>query len=179
MYEFQERLRKLQSKNRLNTFKNLVIGFVVLAIFVSIFIRAEAPLERVGFGLWILGTLVLVFPHVVALWNGAQGGDPTELGMTTGLRFYRRLLEPHRAYAKWTAVSLLLIFFGMMLILIPMVSRQIADPNSRVSIRNILPFSLILVTWGVSFVLLRRRQQRWLRRELELLSTLETEHPQS
>ena len=179
VHDFQEKLRKLQSKTRRDALKNLLIGFVIIAIFVSIFARAVAPLERFAFGLWILGTLAAVIPYVNALRNGKQRGNPAELAMTTGIGFYRRLLEPQREYEKWTALCLLLIFFGLMVMLVPMVSNQIANPNARVSIRNILPFSLILVAWGISFVVLRRRHQKWLRRELELLSTLEREHPRT
>jgi hypothetical protein len=74
------------------------------------------------------------------------------------------------------AVFLLLMFFGVLLVVVPMVSRQIEDPNSPVSIRNILHFSILMVGWGISFIFMRRRQQRWIRRELELLSMLEKEN---
>jgi hypothetical protein len=47
------------------------------------------------------------------------------------------------------AVFLLLIFFSMILILIPFVVNQLENPNSRASIRNILPFSALLILWAV------------------------------
>ena len=178
LHEFQEKLRKLQSKSRRESIRSILIGLAVLIVFVSFFVRVEAPLERFAFGLFILGTLAATVPYVSALWKGPQRENPApDLGMTTGIRFYKRLLEPQRTYETWTAVCLFLIFFGVMLILLPMVAAQIENPNSRVSVRNILPFSLILVAWGVSFVIMRRRRLRWLRREWELLSTLEKENP--
>ena len=73
-------------------------------------------------------------------------------------------------------VFLLLMFLGVLLIVLPMVSKQIEDPNSRVSIRSILPFSILMIGWAISFIFMRRRQQRWIRRELALLSILEKEN---
>ena len=177
LHEFREKLRRLQSKSRRDSLKSLVIGLAVLGVFVAILVRTEAPLERFALGLFALGTLAAVFPHFIALWKGARRGNPApDMAMTTGIEFYRRLLEPQRTYETGAAVCLLLIFFGLMLILLPAVSHQIENPSSRVSIRNILPFSIILIIWGVSFVVLRRRHQRWRRRELDQLSTLEKEN---
>jgi hypothetical protein len=94
---------------------------------------------------------------------------------TSGVDYYRRLLDPQRSMEKWTAVCLLLIFFGLMLILLPMTARLIDDPNRPAPIIRILPFSILAVAWGIATILGRRRHQRWVRRELEFLSALERE----
>ena len=65
---------------------------------------------------------------------------------------------------------------AVLLVLLPMLSKQIEDPNSRVSIRSILPFSILMIGWAISFIFMRRRQQRWIQRELELLSMLQKEN---
>jgi hypothetical protein len=177
LQDLRERLRRLQAKSRREGVGETVIGLAVLAVFAAVFVRADAVLERFAFGLFILGTLAAVVPHTVQAWrNRRRENLAPEMAMTTCIQFYRRLLEPNRTYEQWTAVCLLLIFFGMMLILLPMVSSQIQNPTSGVALRNILPFSLILVFWGVSFILIRRRHQRWLRRELEILAALEREN---
>ena len=177
LHEFREKLRKLQSKSKYTSLTNLLVGLAIVVILSSYLWRAEAPLERFAFSLFILGNLAFLLPHSVALWKGARRGNPApDIAMTTGIQFYRRLLAPQRTFEKGMAVGLLLIFFGMMLFMIPEVSRAIQNPNSRVSIRNIMPISIILVAWGVSAIVLRRRHQRWLRRELEMLSALEREN---
>ena len=177
LHEFRENLRKLRAKSRREGLRNMVLGAGVLALFTLTFGQATAPLQRFSFVLIVLGTVAAVVPDVLALWRGVRSSNPApDIAMTTGIQFYRRLLEPQSTRDTWNAVCLLLIFFSLMLILLPGVSNQIENPNSRVSIRSILPFSLILVAWGVSFIVLRRRQQRGLRRELEMLSTLEKEN---
>jgi hypothetical protein len=178
LQEFQARLRKLQSKSKHDGAKNIIVGIGIVSIFAFNFFRTEAPLNRFALLLFILGTVIGVIPHILALKAGiGSATSADDVAMSSGIQFYRRLLEPRRTYDKWTAVCLLLIFFGVVLILVPTVSRQIADPNSNTSIRNILPFSVIAVVWCVSFFVFRRRHQRWLQRELELLSALEKENP--
>ena len=177
LHEFREKLRKLRSKSRREGLRNLVLGAGVLVLFTLTFGQATAPLQRFAFVLIVLGTVAAVVPDVLALWRGVRSSNPEpNIAMTTGIQFYRRMLEPQSARDAWTAVCLLLIFFSLMLILLPEVSNQIENPNSRVSIRSIIPFSLILVAWGISFIVLRRRQLRALRRELEMLSTLERDN---
>jgi uncharacterized membrane protein (DUF485 family) len=174
---FHVRLRMLQSKSKRHSVRSVLIGLVVLAIFAVVLARTQAPLERFALALFILGTLTIMCPHVLTLWRGAQVANrEPDIAMTPGIDYYRRLLEPQRAYDSWTAVFLLLMFFGVLLVLLPMVSKQIEDPNSRVSIRSILPFSILMIGWAISFIFMRRRQQRWIRRELELLSILEKEN---
>lgn len=178
LQDLRERLRQLQAKSRREGIRETAIGLAVLAVFSVVFARADAPLERFAFGLFISGTLAAFLPHTVQAWkNRRRGNLAPEMALTTCIQFYRRLLEPRRTYEKWTAVCLLLVFFGMMLILLPMVSNQIENPASQVSVRSILPFSIILALWGLTFILMRRRHQRWLRRELEILSALEKENP--
>jgi uncharacterized membrane protein len=175
--EFQERLRRVQSISRRQSLRSLAIGLAVLIFFVSALMRTEAPLAQFALGLFIIGVLAAVLPHVVTLWKGAQQRNPaSDMALTTSIQFYRRLLEPQRIYERGVAVFLLLAFVGMLLLIIPVVARQIEDPNSRISLRPWVPFLVILLGWGVAFLTVRRRQQRWVRRELELLSTLEKEN---
>jgi len=178
--EFQERLRNLRSQSRRKSLSNVGIGSVVLLVFVRFLMRTEAPLAQFAISLWILGLVAAILPHVVTLWKGAVRENPApDMAMTTGLQFYRRLLEPQPFYEKGVALFLLLAFIGVMLLLIPSVARQIEDPNSRVSLRPWVPFLVIIVAWGVTYIAVRRRQQRWVRRELDLLSNLERENPRT
>ncbi len=178
LHDFQERLRKLRIKSRRDGVKTLVIGAVSLVILISIFLRTDELLQRFAWGLMILGVGIAMVPHVIGLWKGAQMGNPAPgMAMTTGIQAYRQLLRPRRSEETWGALTLLLTLFGLMLILLPMVAGLLNDPNREAPFVRILPFSLILVAWGVSFVIGRRRRQAWLRRELELLSNLEKENP--
>jgi len=53
---------------------------------------------------------------------------------------------------------------------------ELLDTPGPPDLRPWIPFLLLLVFWGIGFIVLGRRGRRWLRRELETLDALEKEN---
>jgi hypothetical protein len=105
------------------------------------------------------------------MWSAAMPGD---LGLKTGLQACRLEIERQRDLARrvlvWSFAPLMLTVatFILALALIPTGGRGIF-PNG-------LPFLIVLVVWIVSFFVLRSREQRKLKREIDELKDIEMEN---
>ena len=105
------------------------------------------------------------------MWSAAMPGD---LGLKTGLQACRLEIERQRDLARrvlvWSFAPLMLTVatFVLALALIP--------PRGRGIFPNGLPFLIVLVVWIVSFFVLRSREQRKLKREIDELKDIEMEN---
>jgi hypothetical protein len=105
------------------------------------------------------------------MWSAAMPGD---LGLKTGLEACRLEIARQRDLARrvlvWSFAPLMLTVatFVLALALIP--------PRGRGIFPNGLPFLIVLVVWIVSFFVLRSREQRKLKREIDELKDIEMEN---
>ena len=105
------------------------------------------------------------------MWSATMPGD---LGLKTGLEACRLEIARQRDLARrvlvWTFAPLMLAVatFVLALTLIP--------PRGRGIFPNGLPLLIVLVVWIVSFFVLRSREQRKLKREIDELKDIEMEN---
>ena len=174
--ELREKLRTLQSKTRWRMIMNGIIGLTCLAVFINVFIKAPVPNGRWGWGLVILGTLCIMVPTVsLAFRRDLPQTFETDAALTTSLNFYRRILDRQRSLrlpGKWNALGLFFLFAGLFVMVAPVALSQFQRPGPS-GLRNWIPFFLILVAWGISYILIGRRTRQSLRREYEALDALE------
>ena len=67
----------------------------------------------------------------------------------------------------------MLMFGGTMILVSGVVIASLRHPAP---LKAILPFCLILAAWGISYIVIGRRQRLWIKRELETLDLLEKEN---
>jgi hypothetical protein len=192
LIQLREKLQHLHQRIRLRTGISAGSGLLILAFFVRNFFRTESVIERVGWGLTILGTLCVLLPVIYQnhriMWSGNLAFNA---GMTTCLSFYRSILLSYsHAIALLdrqqriigprllTDGGTLLLLAGLGALLIRPVQRyyQLLQAPGPPSLRPWIPFLILLVIWGASFITLRRRQKAWLQREFESLEALEKEN---
>ena len=99
--QLREQLRHLHRKIRLQTALRSGIGLVVLDVFVRRFLSAKDLIERIGWGLPIVGTLCLVVPLIYENHKMMRSGNLSfNAGLTTCLNFYRHTLERQRIIGR-------------------------------------------------------------------------------
>jgi Kef-type K+ transport system membrane component KefB len=174
--ELREKLRTLQSKTRWWMIVNSIIGLTCLAVFISIFIKTTVPDGRWGWGLVIVGTLCIMVPTVsLAFKGGLPQTFEADAALTTSLEFYRRILDRQRTLrlpGNWTALGLFFLFAGLFVMVAPIALATLQRPSPS-SLNPWIPFAMILVAWGISYILIGRRTRAWFRREYEALDALE------
>src|SRR5262249_50085873 len=109
-----------------------------------------------------------------------RGNLSINAGLTTSVGFYREILEDKRRSrqglpGRLYSTGVLLVLAGLFVIVLPVGLSQLNEPGFSV-IRAWIPFSLLLVVGGAFFLTLRRRDRRWLRREMDTLASLEKEN---
>jgi hypothetical protein len=179
--QLREQLRHMHRKMRLQTAFRSGVGLVILDFFVRRFISAKDLIERIGWGLPIVGSLCLVVPLIYENHKMRLSGNLSfNAGLTTCLTFYRKTLERQRILGRRWLFSLgtILLFAGLVALLVRPIQwtyRHLQEPGSP-NLLSWIPFLIILALWGISFMVLRRRRRAWLQREFENLEALEKEN---
>jgi hypothetical protein len=177
----REQLRQMHRKIRLQTAFRSGVGLVVLDFLVRRFLSAKDLIERIGWGLPIVGSLCLVVPLIYENHKMRISGNLSfNAGLTTCLTFYRKTLERQRILGRrWLfRLGTILLFAGIAVLLVRPLQwtyRHLHEPGSP-NLLSWIPFLVILVLWVISFMVLRRRRRAWLQREFENLKALEKEN---
>jgi hypothetical protein len=163
--EIQKKVRKVQLRNQLS----VLSGLVALFFFGRAFMQSQMFFWRIAWGMVILGTL-----HMMVVlgktWSGALKRDAA---LKTSVQFYRSRLNRWREFRRRSGVGLVLMLSGTMILVGGVAIESLRQPAPP---KAILPFCLILAAWGVSYIIIGRRQRRWIKRELETLELLEKEN---
>jgi peptidoglycan/LPS O-acetylase OafA/YrhL len=78
---------------------------------------------------------------------------------------------------RFSEIGTIFLLVGLIVLLLPVIANYYEfDKTGPPDLRPWIPFLLLLVLWGIGFIVLSRRGRRWLRRELETLAALEKEN---
>jgi hypothetical protein len=158
--EIREKLHALETKKRIEALTLIVVGLLLCPGFGLMAVRVQEMIPRIG---WCGVSLWCLF----SAWRGYRLlRAPKPLAASapaTSLEFYRGELEKRRDRLRksWGEAGLTWLFAALALIILPEVKQWL---------RNGLPFLALLTVWLVAFFLIRKRQTRRLREEIEALS---------
>ena len=179
--QLREQLRHLHRKIRLQTAFRTGAGLIILDFFVRRFLSARDLIERIGWGLPIVGSLCLVVPLIYENHKMMRSGNLSfTAGLTTCLNFYRQTLERQRIIGRrWLfGLGTMLVLAGLVALLVKPIQwtyKHLQEPGPP-NLLPWVPFLIILVLWCISYVVLLRRRRAWLQREFESLEALEKEN---
>jgi len=174
--EIQEKVRNLRAKSHREMVYNLVAATVFTFFFIRVFVLyVHSVYERISWGLVIAGAFYMlgyvVYESVQTLRAERIRGDA---GISNCLRFYRRTLERKRQHVRHMAVAAVGLVTGAIMAVLPVMALALQQPSGNFWIR-LAPFWIILGLWGLLYFLVRRRIWLKLRREFQLLESLERE----
>lgn len=167
------RARELRAKTRRKLLATLA-GPVAAVFFYAVGIREFPPLQELlhplfAFALaWSLAGLYFLNR---GMWSAEMPGDA---GLSTGLEFCRQELERRRYLLR----RVLLWSFGPVLLAIGtfILALAMSGSQDRSIFPNGLPFLALVVVWIVGYFVVRLREQRDLKRELDELNDIESEN---
>ena len=167
------RTRELHAKTRRQLLGTLA-GPVAAVFLYALGIREFPPLQQVLhplFAFALAWSLVGLYFLNRGLWSAEMPGDA---GLSTGLEFCRRELERRRYRLR----RVLLWSFGPVLLAIGTFILALAMIESRDGgiFPNGLPFLALVVVWIVGYFIVRLREQRELKRDLDELNDIESEN---
>lgn len=165
----RQRVRDLNSRRRRELLVTVLAAAIVLALSAWGIPRTASLALQVVFvvaSAWALAGLYFVRR---GLRNSEMLDDST---LHTGLEFYRLQIQQNLAISNrilpWTLGPVIVAVTGILLVLAGLAQ----DQNQPLS--KIAPFCILFVLWLIAFPLVRSHKRRELRRELELLNSLET-----
>jgi hypothetical protein len=160
--------RAIQTKSRMAALGWSLLGLVVTLGFALLFLKAQGPLHKAGWGALALWGLYGVYQACKRMWPSTLAADAT---FANSLGFYRRELERRRDYVRdiWRMQVLWVFFVGLALFIAPALigSRK----NPRVLL-NAIPFFVLLGVWFIALFYIRNRDQKELQREIDELIAL-------
>ena len=163
--EIRHRVGKFQEKVYWRNAREYVAALVVIVIFGFDFWRTSDALARVACGLIIAGTLYVMW-HLHE--RGASRSLPAEMGLASGLEFYRRELARQRDLVR----SVAWWYLGPMIpgLVVLMVARARSSPGH---LRPIGLSSALVALVFVSAWWLNQRAARKLQRRIDEMNALE------
>ena len=126
------------------------------------------PVLEVTFVIAIVWSLAGVYFFSRGMWSAAMPGDAA---LSTGIEFYRREIERHRAlYGRvllWSLGPIVLALAAFILFLVIVGRGEIFTKG--------LPFLILIVIWFGAYFFLRMRAWRDLQREIDDLKDIESQ----
>jgi len=170
----QQKSRDLRARTR-KKLVGSIVGPLGVGLFCAFSTKAFGPLPQVlqpMFAVAFLWSVAGLYFLNRGIWSLTA---PTDMGSSTGLDSCRREISRQRDLVRrillWSFGPLLLAI-GTFILALAMVSTP-----QRSIFPNGLPFLILLVIWIASYFMLRLREQRGLKRELEELNDIEKEVP--
>lgn len=165
----RQRVRDLNTRRRHKLYTTVFAAAIVLALSAWGIPRTHSIALQAVFVLasaWSLGGLYFIMR---GLRNTELLDDST---LQTGFEFYRLQIQQNLAVfhrlLPWTFGPMILAVCGIMLVLAGMAQSE-NQPLSKIA-----PFFILFVLWLTAFPAMRSRSRRELRRELDLLNSLES-----
>lgn len=171
----QQKSRDLRAKTRGKLLGTLA-GPLAASLFCAFSMKEFASLRQVLqplFGLALAWSLVGLYLLNRGVWPAVMPGDA---GLSTGLEFCRREIERQRDLLR----RVLLWSFGPVLLAISafILALAMVGTRDRGLFPNGLPFLALVVVWILAYFVMRVREQRGLKREIDELNDLERETSQ-
>ena len=164
--KMRQKAQELHAKTRRELIKSIVGPLIVVAIFGFAIQFLDSVLLRALFAFAIAWSLTGQYFINRGMWSATLPGD---VALSTGIESYRREVERRSSLAG----RFLLWFLGPVVLaiatfVVPLVRLGI----SKGMLLNMIPFLALLVIWIVGIFIVRMRQQRELRREIDELKRL-------
>ena len=157
-----------RSKTRRELFGSIAMALIVVAISVFGILHGSNAGIRVVFVLAIVWALTGQILLHRGMWSESL---PDEATVSTGLEFYRRQIERQQDLVsrvlEWSFGPVILSIGTLVVMLV-----EIARGRS-LRISAVAPFATLVVIWIIAFFVLRSRDQRKLRLEIDELSHIE------
>jgi hypothetical protein len=159
-----------RSKTRRTLFSNIstvaiVVGFSVFGI-----LHTSSAGSRLVFAIAIAWALVGQSLLQRGMWSERMPADAT---FSTGLEFYRREVEQQQDLARrvleWSFGPVVLSICTLVVTFF----ESTRGGSLRLRVISSMPFTLLFAIWIIAFFVLRSRDQRRLRQEIEALSDIE------
>jgi hypothetical protein len=167
-----ETIRHKANESRSKTRRGLAgtIAIALIVVVVSIFgiLHGSNAAVRLIFVVAIAWTLAGQALLHRGMWSASMPVDAT---VSSGFEFYRREIEKRRGLFRgllqWSFGPVILSIGTIIVVLIGIARGQ------TLPIRSVMPFGTLFVVWIIAFFVLRARDQRKLRREIDELNTIE------
>jgi hypothetical protein len=165
----RRRAKSLQSRARISVMISTVIGVGLCAVFGWEFARSHSVMERIGLGILCVWAAYSVY--LAYRWVWPKNIVP-RAAVDPSLEFYKRELERQRDHVQnlWRRAGLTYCFIGLAFVVGPAVVEVI---RARAEVMQILPFFVLLATWGVLFYFLKNKKRRRLQRLIDELKSYE------
>ena len=166
------RAQNRESKARLEVLFSIIMGSVLCIFFARAFTANHELVPRIGFGLISCWGIYFGYQAYRWMWPRPLKHDAV---FSTTLQSYRRDLEKRRDYVQhiWWRTGLPFCFAGGALSVAPMLIKSVGAPRLLL---NLLPVFVLFVIWLPLVLLMRRRGQQKLQREIEELRGLEQQN---
>lgn len=166
--DIRRKAKKFQSKILWRNAREYVAALVVVVFFLYDFGRTTDVLTRAGFGLIIAGMLYLVWQlHR----RGSSRSVPEEMGLASGVQFFRRELERQRnlvaSAGKWYLGPLMPGWVVLMVALGRTNPGHVRHFALFFTVFNLVAASFFLFVWRLNL-----RAARRLQRQIDELDTL-------
>lgn len=167
----RQKARELHAKTRRQLMGAMTVP-VAVAFFYAFCIKQFPHLQEMLHALFAFA-LAWSIAGLYFLNRGKWSGEmPADAGLRTGLEFCRREIQRRRDYFHRD----LLWSFGPVILAIATLVVAIAVAAGPAILSKAIPFLTLVIAWIAAYLLIRARQQRELRRELDELSEIESEN---
>jgi hypothetical protein len=167
--KIRQKARDLQAKTRRELFGSIAMPVIVIGFSGWGLMLTSDPALRAVFALSTTWALAGQFFLHRGMWPAALPGDAAS---STGLEFYRREIKRRRflfgRVLPWSFGPVVLSVGAWILAIVTIGKRQNLNPSVKM-----IPFFTLLGIWLATAIVLRIRQQRELRREIDELNELE------
>lgn len=163
--KIRQKTEQLHASTRRELRARVITPLLVIAVSGYLFAQADVAAVRPVFALAIAWSLAGQY----FLYRGMRSVVlPGEAALSTGVQSYRREVERRR----YLSSRFLLWFLGPVLLnlFLPVVSFAVKDPGTFV---KMIPYVTLVVIWVVCIFIIRLRNQRQLRREIDALNEME------
>ena len=168
----RQKARELHVMTRRRLLQNMALPVVIVGFYSFGISRFHDPVLRILFAIAIAWSLAGAYFLNRGMWSAMLPGD---VGMATGLASYRREVERrrslHRRFLVWAFGPAAFAVAALIMLILNLGAGR--GFSTRGSLLKMTPFLTLLVGWLVGVFVIRMREQRELRREIERLNDIE------
>ena len=166
--EIRRRARRLDNQARWKTRAGTLTGIFLCIALAWTAARTPATIPRIGFAILSLWSLYYVWFMYKWVWPGRVAADGAS---NASLDYYRAELEKQIDNSRhvWRRSGLPWCFAGLALVL----EKALVNPRL---LKNTVPFFTILAIWSIAFLVLKKREAKRLKREINDLKALSEDH---
>lgn len=163
----RQRAQDLHARTRRELFGNIAMIPLVAAVAWFGFLQTHDLAFRSAF----VAAVAWAVAGQYLVHRGMWSATPLERSaLMTGLEFYRREIDRRRnllgRFLQWT-IGPIVLCMGALILLLTGMTRSVGKPGA------VIPFTTLAVIWLVLVFVLRSRDQRALKREIDQLNEIE------